>query len=129
MDKIPPKRILIVDDEEPVRMICQRTLQPLGYETEAAASADEALVLMAHKPFDLVVTDYRMPGTMDGLALAQDIKRRYPDTQIMLMTAFPAVDTAVGTLRLGALDYLVKPFEQAELVRCVANCFIKSSAG
>jgi DNA-binding NtrC family response regulator len=128
MSTLEKKRILIVDDEEPVRTICARTLAPLGHSVEVAANAEEALACCEKETFDLVITDYRMPGTMDGLALGQSIKRRYPQTQIILMTAFPAVETAVGTLRMGALDYLVKPFDQAELIDCVNGCFLKQSA-
>jgi two-component system response regulator AtoC len=128
MNAIAKKRILIVDDEEPVRTICVRTLAPLGHSLAVAADADEALAYCEKEIFDLVITDYRMPGTMDGLVLGQTIKRRSPETQIILMTAFPAVDTAVGTLRMGALDYLVKPFDQKELIDCVNDCFLKQSA-
>jgi len=125
MESLLSKRILIVDDEEPVRKICMRSLTPLGYVVETAENAEQALEYFKKQPFNLVITDYLMPGALDGLALGQEIKRCYPETQIILMTAFPAVDTAVGTLRMGALDYLVKPFEQAELIRCVKGCFEK----
>lgn len=128
MERNVVKRILIVDDEDSVRAICVRTLEPLGYSLQAVSTADAAMVCLDTQSVDLVITDYRMPGSMDGLALGQAIKRRFPGTQIILMTAFPAVDTAVGTLRLGALDYLVKPFDQTELIRCVSVCFAKQTA-
>lgn len=122
------KSVLVVDDEEPVRAICTRMLAPLGYTVAIATNGEEALTLLDKRAFDLVLTDYRMPGQWNGLALGQVIKKRFPQTQIMLMTAFPAVDTAVESLRMGAFDYLIKPFEQMELISRVRACFEKQSA-
>lgn len=127
MEQLAYQRILIVDDEEVVRSLCSRLLTPLGYPVETAADGRQALACLEKQPFDLVITDYKMPGDLDGLELGLLIKRRFPGTQIILMTAFPAVDTAVEMLRMGAHDYLIKPFEQAELIRCVKTCFAKPS--
>jgi DNA-binding NtrC family response regulator len=127
MEKPPPKRILVVDDESPVREICQRMLAPRGYVVDTAANGNEALERINSQTYDLVLTDYRMPGELNGLALGHAIKARFPQSRIILMTAFPAVDTAVETLRLGAMDYLIKPFEQAELIRRVESCFPKTA--
>ena len=128
MDELLQKRILVVDDEEPVRTICSRMLTPLGYRVDTVENGDLALSLLERQPFDLVITDYRMPGQLNGLALGHAIKQLFPLTQIILMTAFPAVDTAVETLRLGGLDYLIKPFNQSELIRRVQICFSKPLA-
>jgi two-component system response regulator HydG len=128
MEEPHQKRILVVDDEEPVRAICVRMLTPLGYTVETAADGDQAIAYFEKQPFDLVITDYRMPGTLNGLALGHAVKERVPRTRLILMTAFPAIDTAVETLRLGAFDYLVKPFDQTELVQRVKACFAKQSA-
>ncbi len=119
------KRILVVDDEEPVRVICSRILTPLGYKVETVENGDLALSLLERQSFDLVITDYRMPGELNGLTLGHAIKQLFPHTQIILMTAFPAVDTAVETLRMGGLDYLIKPFDQSELIHRVQTCFAK----
>jgi DNA-binding NtrC family response regulator len=121
------KRILVVDDEEPVRVICSRMLTPLGYQVETVENGDLALTLLERQSFDLVLTDYRMPGELNGLMLGHAIKQLFPLTQIILMTAFPAVDTAVETLRMGGLDYLIKPFDQTELIHRVQACFTKPS--
>jgi DNA-binding NtrC family response regulator len=123
MGEQPPKRILVVDDEEPVRAICARMLTPLGYAVETEVNADRAIVRFKERPFDLVITDYSMPGEMNGLTFGQAVRAHSPHTQIILMTAFPAVDTAVATLRMGAFDYLVKPFDQKELLQRVQACF------
>ena len=119
------KRILVVDDEEPVRAVCSRMLAPLGYVVETVESADQALIRFGQEPFDLIITDYRMPGNLNGLTLGHAVKKISPRTQIILMTAFPAVDTAVEILRMGGLDYLIKPFDQKELVHRVQASFAK----
>lgn len=127
MEEMVPKRILIVDDEEVVRSLCTRVLSPLGYAVQSAENGDQALALTAEMPFDLVITDYRMPGGLDGLELGDRVRHRYPNTRIILMTAFPAIDNAVRMLRMGASDYLIKPFEKTDLIQCVQSCFAKLS--
>src|SRR5690242_14272786 len=116
------KRILIVDDEEMVRMLCARILAPLGYLIDTAENADRAFDLLVANTYDLLVTDCKMPGARDGLMLGRAVKEHYPAMHLIVMTAFPAVDSAVETLRLGAEDYLIKPFEQSELIRRVQAC-------
>ena len=125
MEEFSLKRILVVDDEETVRTICVRMLSPLGYTVVTAENGDAALKLIKQQSFDLLITDYRMPGGLNGLEVGQAMKDRYPGAKFILMTAFPALDTAVRTLRLGASDYLVKPFDQSELIRRVGACFPK----
>lgn len=110
------KRILVVDDEEPIRQICLRVLTPLGHQVEIAKSAQEAVQCLEKKEFDLLITDYRMPGELDGLGLAQHTKRQFPKTQLILMTGYPSLENAVTALAIGASDYLVKPFDHAELI-------------
>ncbi len=110
------KRILIIDDEQPIREVCVRTLTPLGHSVETAENAEQAIACFERHPFDLVVTDYRMPGALDGLALGREIRRRFPETQVILMTGYPTLENAVAALNMGVMDYLVKPFDQAELV-------------
>jgi DNA-binding NtrC family response regulator len=127
MDHPPPKRILVVDDEETVRTVCRRMLTPLGYSVVTADNGDDAVKLMEQQAFDLLITDYRMPGGYNGLQVGQAMKDRYPHARIILMTAFPALDTAVETLRLGALDYLIKPFDQSELLERVKVCLSKQA--
>ncbi len=122
------KRILIVDDEPVVRKLCVRVLQTAGYAVETATDSLQALAHLEKQTFDVVLTDYRMPGELNGLALAKIIKERTPQTHIILMTAFPTVDTAVGTLRMGAYGYLIKPFDPTELTENVKTCVEKSLA-
>ncbi len=113
--------ILIVDDEESIRSVCRRVLAPHGYVVETAANADEALGVLKEKSIDLVVTDLAMPGSMNGAKLLDHIHSHWPKTAVMMMTAFPNLESAVGTLRGGAVDYLVKPFNREQLVEAVAQ--------
>jgi two-component system NtrC family response regulator len=121
MDKTA-QRILIVDDKPTVQDMCKYILAPLGYAVESAGDGTEAILWLEKQPFDLVITDFQMPGEINGVALGHIIKKRYPGTRIILMTAFPTVDTAVDILRTGGSDYLIKPFDQDTLINCVQNC-------
>ncbi len=111
------KRILIVDDEENVVFFLAENLAELGpgYEIETACSGPEALARMAPSPFDLVVTDLRMPG-MDGLMLIKRIRARYPQTRLILMTAYGDAGVETTAYRLGACRYIAKPFTIEELI-------------
>src|SRR5687767_7794033 len=106
-----PIRILVADDEDTVRRICQRILTPLGYSLQIASDSEAALALAEQQTFDLLLTDLRMPGAMSGLELAKKVRQRLPTIKIIIMTAFPNVDSAVDSMRLGLADYLVKPFD------------------
>ena len=117
-----PIRILVADDEDPVRRICQRILTPLGYSLQIASDSEAALALAEQQPFDLLLTDLRMPGEMTGLELAKKVRQRLPAIKVIIMTAFPSVDSAVDSMRLGLADYLVKPFDASELIRRVKSC-------
>lgn len=112
-------RILIIDDEEIVRLSHFRSLAKAGYKADSARNGDEAIRLMRRRAFDIVFLDLRMPG-MDGIAVLRAIKRQWPDTEVVIITGFPAVATAKEAVRLGAFHYLVKPVGPDEVVR-VAN--------
>lgn len=99
--------------------MCVRALTPLGHSMETASDAEQAITCFEKRAFDLLIADYRMPGKWDGLALGQEIKRRFPQTQLILMTGFPTLENAIAALRVGASDYLVKPFDREELISSV----------
>jgi two-component system, NtrC family, response regulator AlgB len=101
--------VLIVDDEKNVRNHIATYVRSLGHEAEAAADAGDALAVLERRPVDVVLSDIRMAG-VDGLALLRDIRRRWPDIVVVLMTAYASVPQAVEAMRAGAYDYLVKPF-------------------
>ena len=118
MDKVPKERILIVDDEEAIRLLLEETLKHQGYRTRAASSADEALAALSLKHFDLVLSDVRMPG-MDGLGLLAEIGKRHEDVGVLLLTACDDVSMAVRAMKMGALDYVVKPLRIHEINRTI----------
>ena len=102
-------QVLVVDDEIAVRQGIAQALSRLGLEVKLAQDGREALEIMARQPFGIVFLDIRMPG-MDGMEVLKRIRRDYPDTAVIMITAFPAIENAVESIKSGALDYLVKPF-------------------
>src|SRR5712691_2961666 len=89
------KHILIVDDEELICEFCVRVLKPQGHSVEIAKDAEEAMGCFEKWVFDLLIADYRMPGVLNGLQLGREIMRRFPQTQLILMTGFPTLDNAM----------------------------------
>jgi diguanylate cyclase (GGDEF)-like protein len=102
------QRILVVDDELPAREVLADMVATLGYDASPAASAQEAIAALRHEHYDLVLTDYFMPG-MDGLELVREIKTMTPDLPVLVITGKSSVQTAVDSVRAGAFDYIEKP--------------------
>ncbi len=111
-----PHRILVVDDERNMRRVLQGLLQAEGHDVDGATDGDEARAMLrkAEPSYDLVLTDLRMPNS-DGMDLLRAVKRRHPDTPVVLITAHGTVDTAVEAMREGAFDFVTKPFDNDEL--------------
>lgn len=109
-----PARVLIVDDDVSLRRVLEYNLQEEGYDVITAGSGEEGLRLFDERSPALVVTDLKMPG-MGGFQLLQEIKGRSPDTAVIVITAFGAVETAVDAMKAGAYDYITKPFNRAAL--------------
>ena len=99
----------MVDDEEIIRLSCQRVLTEEGYEVQTRPSGKEALRLLAEELFDLAIVDLKMPG-MDGIEVLQAIKRDYPHIPVIMITGYATVESAVEAMKAGAFDYLPKPF-------------------
>ena len=108
-------RVLIVDDEPIKRTILEDELAGAGYTVTTAESPLAAEPALAESPFDVVVTDLRMPG-QDGLSFLRDLRRERPDQAVIVMTAYGTVETAVEAMKLGAFDYIQKPFTTEELL-------------
>jgi len=110
--------ILVVDDAPDTLELLQRNLAAHGYQVFAAPGAAEALRLLESAQIDLVVTDLKMPQ-ISGLDLARHIRENFKDTEVMMITGFPSIQGAVTAVRLGAQDYLTKPFTDEELLAAV----------
>ncbi len=115
-----PMRILVVDDEDSVRKRCVRLLARQGYEVIGAADGMAALDIIRATPCDVVLADIRMPG-MDGIELLKRIKEFDASAEVIVMTGYATVETAVKAMKSGAYDYLTKPFEVDELLHVVKN--------
>jgi putative nucleotidyltransferase with HDIG domain len=111
-------KILIVDDEAPIRALLGEHLQNVGHQVKLASSGVLALELLASGEFDLVLTDVRMPG-MNGLELLAEIIRTRPGVGVLMLTACEDLTLAVNAMRIGALDYILKPFRLAEITASV----------
>jgi putative nucleotidyltransferase with HDIG domain len=116
---MPAERILIVDDEEPIRDFVSAMLRSANYVCTPAESGKKALSLLASgEVFELMLSDLMMPG-MDGIALLEASKERYPDMPVIMVTAVTDISVALGAIRNGAYDYLLKPFERDQLLATV----------
>jgi len=115
-----PFRILVVDDDESLRTVVSQVLTEDGHEVTTARSGEEALEVFRKDPYPLVITDIVMEN-MSGMELLQSVKQLRPDTQVIIMTSHATLDTTVFAIRAGAYDYLIKPFEEIELISTVAG--------
>lgn len=108
-------RILIADDENVVRLSYLKSLVGAGYKATAVNGGSQTLRLMEQQAFDVVFLDLRMPD-LDGLFVLRAIKRHWPDSEVIIITGYPAIATAKEAVMLGAFHYLVKPVGPDEVV-------------
>ena len=109
-----PRKLLVVDDESGIRHLLTTAFSERGYEVTAAANGDKAVALLEEQTFDAVITDLKMPGRT-GIDVLRAARAASPDIAVVVVTAYGAVDSAVEAMRLGAVDYIEKPF-QLELI-------------
>ncbi len=114
------KTIVIVEDDESLRLAMRMQLEKLGYEPTCASNAEEALPILQKSNPSLVITDLQLPG-MSGIDLLKRIRSDSPDTPVIVLTAFGTVDSAVKAMKAGAQDYLTKPIHMHELNARVKN--------
>ncbi len=112
-------RILVVDDEESLLAVLSQVLKKDGFDVTTAKSAEEALEVYQQDPFPLIITDIVMSG-MTGIDLLESVKKSHPETQVIVMTSYASLDTAIMALRSGAYDYLFKPFEDLTVISAAA---------
>lgn len=112
------KRILVVDDEESVRWALRKAMEGAGYRVDLAADGPAGLVAASDPGVELVLLDVRLPG-QDGLELLREVRKRRPDLPVIMMTAYGTLQVAVEAMKLGAYDYIGKPFDTDEVLLVV----------
>lgn len=118
--------LLIIDDEKNMRWLLERTFKSLGHQVITAADGREGLdAVRAGRP-DLVLTDLKMPG-LDGMAVLQQIKELQPELPVIVITAYGSVETAIAAMKLGAVDYITKPFDVEEMKILVEKALAQQS--
>lgn len=110
------EQILIVDDEQVIQELLFSFLSEKGYRTTTAGSAEEAIARLADTDYDVVLCDIRLPGK-DGLLLLNDIKHITPETEVIMITGHASMESSIEAVRMGAYDYLLKPFDDLDEVR------------
>ena len=118
-------KLLLIEDDASTASALQKVLRAEGYEVEAVDRGDTGLACALGQPYDVVITDLKLPG-LDGLSLVSQLHAAKPKLPIILMTAHGTTETAIEATKLGAYEYLLKPFEADELFDCVAAA-VKSS--
>ncbi len=120
-------KILLVDDDLFLLAITEKSLEKAGYEIETSKTGEEAVCLISKYPFDVVITDLMLPGDMDGIDILEAAKAADSQTEVILITSYASVDTAVTAMKKGAADYLQKPINFDELnlrlekIRCMKS--------
>ncbi|MFB3074956.1 MAG: sigma-54-dependent transcriptional regulator, partial [Candidatus Methylomirabilales bacterium] len=113
-------RILIVDDEAGMREFLSIFLEREGFQVESARDGQEALEAAEKASFDLVISDLRMP-TMDGVRLLEGLRKFQPEIPVILMTAYASAESAIEAMKLGAYDYITKPFRVEEVKQVISR--------
>jgi DNA-binding NtrC family response regulator len=107
-------RVLVVDDERPTRLLMEKELPRAGYVVTSAESGEAALEQVRAQEFDVILLDLKMPG-MGGMEALRRIRESGASSEVVILTGHPDVDTAIAAMKLGAYDYLTKPFKLSEL--------------
>ena len=117
-------RVLVVDDEIYIQEILKSTLENAGYTCVTASNAAEARVALESQNFDIALTDIRMPGKQ-GTELLQDIKASYPEVVVLMITAVDSTSVAIESMRFGAYDFIIKPFNLEQVLIAVSRALDK----
>lgn len=116
--------VLVVDDESTIREVLSRTLSDEGYACRSAGNVDEALALLDEQPADLILSDIMMPGRT-GVELLEDVMKRTQNTAVIMVTAVADTQTAIKAMKMGAFDYVTKPFNLVEVLMSVERALEK----
>ena len=115
-------KVLIVDDEKNIRLTLKTALSKAGYEVETAVNGEDGLTKLKEEEIPVVLLDMKMPG-MDGIQFLKEVTEKDIKTKVVMITGYGSVETAVETLKLGAVDYLRKPFKPEEIISIVEDVF------
>ncbi len=119
-----PFRIMVIDDEKIVGDMAKLSLEQEGYAVETFLNADPALARLKEQKFDVVVTDLKMKG-IDGMEVLRTVKKLYPDTKVIMITAFANLDAAIAALRAEVHDFFPKPVKIKELKESIHRALEK----
>ena len=117
-------KILVVDDEEAIRSLLKRTLGKQGYDVELAADGNTAVGKIKRNFFNLLITDLKM-AKVDGIRVLKEIKNVNPYIEVIMVTGYPTIESAVEAIKIGAFDYICKPFDLPEMISTVDRCLDK----
>ncbi len=123
-----PKEIIVIDDEKIVCNMCQRVLEAEGYQVEAFTDSVLALARIKEKRFDVVVTDLKM-GKVSGMDILREVNERYPDTKVIMLTAYASLDAAIEAIREKIFDFFPKPVKIEDLKSSIKKALEGSSEG
>jgi len=121
------EKILVVDDSPETLELIKRNLDNKGYFVFTSSNVSDAISFVNATPVDLVVTDLRMPQA-NGIQLVKHIRENYKNTEVLVITGYPSVESAIESIKLGAEEYLIKPFTDEELFIAVQKAFNKLNA-
>ncbi|MGQ9920002.1 MAG: response regulator [Desulfobacca sp.] len=119
-------RVLIVDDERNIRLTLKGALEAIGLEVDAVFQGEEALQKLSDSRYDAMLLDLRLPG-MDGLAVLRQVMARFPQTRVIIITAYGTVEAVLEAMRLGAVDFLQKPFEPEEVREIIGRALARDA--
>ena len=123
---MPVSRILVVDDESLMREFITESLITQGYDVDDAEDGTRALELMSNETYDVILTDFKMPR-VSGMDVLKRAREKMPDAKVVIMTAYGTVENAVDAMKLGAFDYITKPFSVDEIIILVKRAIEYSS--
>jgi len=118
-------RILVIDDEEIVRISCKKCLVPEGYDVDVAVNGREGIALARANKYDIILTDLKMPD-MDGMEFLMNMKKDQSGAKVIMITGYSTVEHAVKALKLGAYNYIEKPFTPDALITAVKEALNNS---
>ena len=121
--------ILVVDDEEPIRFLCEDLLASLNYEVVTVPDGEAAMAMLGERDdIDIVISDLRMPG-IDGLEVTRRVRTEYPSVDVIVLTGFASIESAVESMKLGAADFIRKPFNLNTLISSVSKLVERRNIG